>query len=92
MGLINAKCILLVVLFVVAIWSFPLGLLVNAAIVSGWMLIRKKGKKSPQQAANGDPGLQDAIKALTIIVAGDKLGTLATERTGRSKKRPQLIA
>jgi hypothetical protein len=80
MGLLNAKCILLVVLFVVAIWSFPIGLLVDAAIITLWMFIRKKSKKTPQQGTGGDPGLSDAIKALTLIVAGDKLGALATRK------------
>jgi hypothetical protein len=34
MGLLNAKYVLFVVLFVVAIWSFPIGLLVDAAIIT----------------------------------------------------------
>jgi hypothetical protein len=79
MGLLNAKCVLFVVLFVVAIWSFPVGLMVDAAIISGWMLIKRKSKKAPKQAS-GDPGLADAIKALTLIVAGDKLGSFATRK------------
>ena len=79
MGLLNAKCILFVVLFVVAIWSFPIGLLVDAAIITLWAFIKRKSKKAPKQAG-GDPGLADAIKALTLIVAGDKLGAFATRK------------
>jgi hypothetical protein len=41
------------------------------------MLIRKRSKKSPQQGTGGDQSLTDAIKALTLIVAGNKLGALA---------------
>jgi hypothetical protein len=79
MGLLNVKCALLVVLFVVTIWSFPIGLLVDAAILTLWALIKRKSKKAPNHAG-GDPGLTDAIKALTLIVAEDKLGALATRK------------
>jgi hypothetical protein len=80
MGLLNAKCVLLVVLLIIAAWSFPMGVLVDAGIVTGWMLIRRK-KKDPKQAvaAGGDPSLSDAIKALTLMVAGDKLANLGKQ-------------
>jgi hypothetical protein len=49
------------------------------------MFIKRKSKKAPKQA--GDPVLADAIKALALIVAGDKLGSLASKKEAQAEPK-----
>jgi hypothetical protein len=82
MSLINSKTIMLLVLAGVATWNFPWGVVLDAAIVAVWVLVKRKkvpgvaasAKVAPGQVSAGD----ESIKLLAMAMLSDRVNASGT--------------
>nr|MDO8113570.1 hypothetical protein [Candidatus Sigynarchaeota archaeon] len=106
MGLLNIKCIGILVLCVMGTWTFPFGAMLAAGLIAAWLMLkRRKGLaigKTPKPAAPQGGGNDDAFKLLVMSMLADKvaaggdavasqLGVPVTTAKASAPKKPAII-